>query len=181
MTPRPTCAVFIATSLDGYIARSGGGLDWLKQVEQEGEDYGYAAFAASVDALILGRKTYDTVLGFGAWPYEGKRVAVLTRRPPAPRFGEEFLSGTPAEILAKLAGVRRAYVDGGDVIGQFLSAGLIDELTISTVPILLGAGIPLFRGNGLERRLVLQRSRRWPSGLVQSTYLAAGAAGVARA
>jgi dihydrofolate reductase len=170
--PRPTCAVFIATSLDGYIARPDGGLDWLKSVEQEGEDYGYAEFAATVDALIIGRKTYDTVLGFGAWPYEGKRCIVLTHRPPNSRFGEEFLFGTPAEVLARLPTVHRAYIDGGEVIQQFLAAGLIDELTLSTVPILLGSGIPLFAGERPERRFTLQSSRSWPTGLVQSKYRA---------
>lgn len=167
---RPACAVYIATSLDGYIARADGGLDWLKAVEREGEDYGYADFAATVDTLLLGRKTYDTVLTFGAWPYGDKRCLVLTHRPAAPRYTERFVSGTPAEVLAAVPEAKKIYVDGGDVIRQFLQAGLVDELTLSTVPILLGGGIPLFAPGFPERRFQLVRSTSYPSGLVQSHY-----------
>ena len=84
MSARPQCSVYIATSIDGYIARLDGSLDWLARVEAEGEDYGYASFFAGVDVLVIGRNTYDTVLGFGQWPYEGKRCVVLTNRPAAP-------------------------------------------------------------------------------------------------
>jgi dihydrofolate reductase len=171
MPARPTCCVFIATSLDGFIARQDGSIDWLKTVERPGEDYGYADFAASIDTLLVGRKTYDTVLGFDAWPYAGKRVAVLTRRPPAPKHDERFVSGDPASVLKSLPDARRIYVDGGDVIQQFLAAGLIDELTLSTIPLLLGEGIPLF-GKAPERRFTLESSKHFPSGLVQSRYRA---------
>jgi dihydrofolate reductase len=171
MPSRPTCCVFIATSLDGFIARKDGSIDWLKTVERPGEDYGYAEFAASIDTLLVGRKTYDTVLGFDAWPYAGKRVAVLTRRPPKPKHDEEFVSGDPAGVLKTLSTARRIYVDGGDVIQQFLAAGLIDELTLSTIPLLLGEGVPLF-GKTPERGFKLVASKSFPSGLVQSKYSA---------
>lgn len=163
-------SVFIATSLDGYIARPDGGLDWLKVVERRGEDYGYAAFADTVDALVLGRRTYDTVLGFDAWPYPGKRVIVMTHRPLVARHGEEAFEGSPAALVHRLEaeGTRRLYVDGGNVIQQFFAARLLGDLTISVIPIVLGAGIPLFRGT--EQGLRLESVQSFESGLVQLRY-----------
>lgn len=173
------CSVFIATSLDGYIARPDGRLDWLDGVQQPGEDYGYARFSGTVDAVVLGRSTYDTVIGFGpsAWQYGGKRVVVMTRRPAESQHGEGFFDGTPAELVAKLAaeGHRRVYVDGGRVIQQFLAAGLLDDLTISVIPVVLGAGIPLFAGS--EHPLVLDGVESFASGLVQLKYRLNPAAG----
>jgi dihydrofolate reductase len=169
------CSVFIATSLDGFIAREDGGIDWLSQVEMPGEDYGYSRFAASVDALIMGRNTYDTALGFEGWPYEGKRVIVLTNRTFVPRHGEEQRSGTDLHALVEdlaNAGVTRAYIDGGNVIRQFLAAGLVDDLTISIVPIILGSGKPLFGELGAELTLHLESSQSWQSGLAQLRYRA---------
>ena len=90
------CCAFIATSLDGFVARTDGAIDWLKIVEREGEDYGFAAFFASVDALLMGRNTYETALGFDAWPYAGKRCIVLTHRAATSKHGESFFAGTPA-------------------------------------------------------------------------------------
>lgn len=169
---RPRCSVFIATSLDGFIARKDGAIDWLSSVESPGEDYGYAAFFATVDTLVVGRKTYDTVLGFPDWPWAGKRVVVLTHRPPAaPRADETFCSEAPAALVERLgeAGSRRVYVDGGVVVQQFLAADQIDDLTLSVLPILLGEGVPLF-GPGPERHLELASSRAFPKGLVQLEY-----------
>lgn len=166
-----SCHVFIATSVDGFIARRDGNLDWLKAVERPGEDYGYQRFFNSVDALVIGRGTYDVARAFEPWPYAGKRCVVMTRRAFEPKANEETFSGEPAALLGELerAGVRRVYVDGGAVISQFLAAGLIDELTISRVPVLLGTGIPLF-GPGTEQPLTLVESRAFPSGLVQTTW-----------
>lgn len=174
MSARPQCSVYIAVSLDGYIARPDGGLDWLARVAAEGEDYGYAAFFAGVDALVMGRNTHDTVLGFGQWPYVGKRCVVLTNRPAAAREGVEFFAGEPGPLLDRLAqeGVRRVYVDGGVVIRQFLAAGLVDELTLSLIPIVLGSGIRLFTGGEPELGLTLVECRSWPTGLVQLRYRA---------
>src|SRR5574341_157290 len=145
---RPRCAVFIATSLDGFIALPDGSVKWLDAVRLDGEDYGFDAFFASVDTLLMGRLTWETVLGLGEWPYQGKRVVVLTHRPAEGSHGESFRAGEPAQLLAELhaEGARHVYVDGGQVISQFLREGLVDELTLSVVPMLLGAGIPLFRG-----------------------------------
>jgi len=164
--------VFIAVSLDGCIARHDGAIDWLSIVERPGEDYGYARFFADVDALIIGRRTYDTALGFPSWPYAGKRCVVFTHDPPPARHGERFHTGAPAPLLAQLhaEGVRRIYVDGGAVIRLFLRENLIDDLTLSIVPVLLGDGIPLFDDSVPGRTLRLATSRAFPSGLVQVTY-----------
>lgn len=169
---RPLCSAFIASSVDGYIAREDGGLDWLDAVQAEGEDYGFGEFFAAVDVLVLGRRTYDTVLGFDAWPYAGKRCIVLTHRPASARHGEEFSAEDPAALVARLGreGARRLYVDGGAVIRQFLAAGLIDDLTLSLIPVLLGRGIRLFTDSAPTTRLLVERVRSWPSGLVQLTY-----------
>src|SRR6185369_8988680 len=135
---------------------------------QSGEDYGYQQFFGSIDAIVFGRKTYETALGFGEWPYSGKRCVVLTHRALAGRHGEERYEGPPDALIERLgdAGVRRIYVDGGEVIRLFLAAGLIDDITLSIVPVLLGEGIPLF-GRGEERRLTLVASRAFSTGLVQ--------------
>lgn len=169
------CSVFIATSLDGFIARPDGGLDWLSVVSSPGEDYGYAAFASTVDVLVTGRATYDVVSAFPEWPYAGKRVVVLTHRPAESRHGEEFFAGSVRELADTLAaqGVRRIYVDGGAVIRQFLDAGLLDDLTLSVIPIVLGDGIRLF-DRGREVGLALDGVQSFPSGLVQLRYRRSG-------
>jgi dihydrofolate reductase len=165
-------SVFIAVSVDGYIARQDGALDWLARVELPGEDYGYAQFMASVDTLVLGRGTYDTVLGFDDWPYDGKQVIVVTNRPAAAAHGERFFAGDVSELAAELsnAGARRVYVDGGNLIRQFLAADLLSDLTLSIIPVVLGGGIPLFSGLPQERGLKLSSSQNFSSGLVQIRY-----------
>jgi dihydrofolate reductase len=174
---RPRCSVFIATSLDGYIARPDGTFDFLSIVERPGEDYGFAEFFATVDALVIGRNTYETALGFPEWPYAGKRCIVLTHREAPSVHGEQFFAGEPAALVDQLglSGAQRLYVDGGAVIRQFLLEGLIDDLTLSVVPVLLGNGIPLFGPELPEQRLALQTSRAYDSGLVQLTYARPGA------
>jgi len=165
------CSVYIAVSADGYIARKDDGLDWLTQVESPGEDYGYAEFMSTIDVLIMGRRTYEVVLGFPTWAYEGKRLVVLTSNPNRPsRHGEEFYSGPLSDLVTRYEG--RAYIDGGEVIRAFLKANLIDDLTLSTIPIILGSGIPLFAQGLPELPLTLEESRAFPSGLVQSRYRA---------
>ena len=177
--PRPVvkASVFIATSLDGFIARANGDLDWLPA--GGGEEHGYDAFIATVDALVIGRKTYDTVLGFDTWPYGGKPVYVLSTRALAagPSGGVvERLSGVPADIVAELAaqGVGHVYVDGGITIQGFLQAGLIQRLIITRIPVLLGDGIPLFGPVPRDIKLRHVGTRRYASGLVQSEYLVEG-------
>ena len=169
-------SVFIATSLDGFIARADGGLDWLPP--GGGEPHGYDEFIATVDALVIGRNTFETVLTFDEWPYGEKPVFVLSTRPlaPAPAGAVvERMSGDPAEIVSQLAarGVRHAYVDGGITIQRFLRAGLIQRLVITRIPVLIGAGIPLF--GATERDILLEHvaTRQYESGLVQSEYVVA--------
>lgn len=170
--PRPRCSVFIAASLDGFIARADDSLDWLAVVQAESEDYGYAAFVETVDAFVLGRRTYETALGFDTWPYGGKRCVVLSRSVRQPRHGEEIVRESPEELLNRLGreGLRRVYIDGGALIRSFFAARLVDDVTVSVVPVLLGGGIALF-GEGVgEHRLVLERTLPFPSGLVQLRY-----------
>lgn len=177
---RPHVAVFIATSLDGYIARDDGGLDWLDPVQQAGaalgEDCGYAAFMAGIDMLLLGRNTWDTVLGFGEWPYAGKRVGVLTHRPEQARsrarHGESFHTGPLGPILAWLyvEGVRGLYLDGGAAIRQGLQEGVVDEMILTTVPVLLGAGRPLFGQGVASSGWSVVEARTCPVGVMQARY-----------
>jgi dihydrofolate reductase len=169
---RARCSVFIATSFDGFIARSDGGIDWLSIVEQPGEDYGYRRFFESIDTLVVGRKTYETALGFPEWPYAGKRCIVLTHASLAAKHGEEPFLGSPDSLVDKLTadGAKRIYVDGGAVIQQFLAAGLVTDMVVSIVPVLLGEGVPLFGKIGGDLRLDLVDSRSYESGLVQLEY-----------
>ena len=170
-------SVFIGISIDGFIARPNGDLDWLPT--GGGEPHGYAEFMASVDALVIGRKTFETVLAFDVWPYGDKRVVLLSSRPvdfSAVRGGVvEQMSGAPAEIVARLAatGVHHLYIDGGITIQEFLRVGLIQRLIITRVPVLIGAGIPLFGALERDVRLTHVATRHYPSGLVQSEYLVA--------
>ncbi|WP_118135262.1 dihydrofolate reductase family protein [Oceanicella sp. SM1341] len=169
--------VFIATSLDGFIARTDGSIDWLEPVQNPEEDYGFAAFAAGMDGVVMGRATFETVLGFGEWPYE-QPVIVLSRslRDVAVPEGLEgrlsFRAATPEAVFAGLArrGWSRVWVDGGQVVQSFLREGLIEEITVSRIPVLLGEGIPLFGSLPADIRLEHLETRAFPSGLVQSRY-----------
>lgn len=177
LTADINASVFIGTSLDGFIARKDGALDWLPA--GGGESHGYDEFIATVDAIVIGRKTFETVLGFDAWPYGAKPVVVLSTRPAALRAPDgarcDMMTGTPAEIVARLGarGMKRLYVDGGVTIQGFLEAGLIQRIIITRIPILLGSGIPLFGPLSHDVRLEHVATRSYPSGLVQSEYLVA--------
>jgi dihydrofolate reductase len=162
--------VFLATSLDGFIARPDDGLAWLSPFEQE--EHGYRDFFAGVDALVIGRRTYEVVLGFPDWPYAGKRVIVCTSRPASPAHGEELWSGSPRALAERLdrEGVGRVYLDGGALICSFLREGLVDDLTLNLIPVLLGAGVPLFAGGLPEVPLRLVEARPFSSGLVRLRY-----------
>lgn len=169
----PHCSVYIATSLDGFIAGEDGELSFLAVADSETHDYGYRSFIDRVDAIVMGRGTYEAGLAFPTWPYEGKRVIVLTSgASPQAQHGEEFVAGDIPALLERLGteGVHRVYVDGGATIRSFLAAGFIDDLTISIVPMLLGRGIPLF-GLGIPRlALELTGSESYETGLVQLRY-----------
>lgn len=169
-------SVFIATSLDGYIARLNGELDWLPAPGADGEDFGYKKFMASVDVLIMGRHTFEKVLTFGAWPYGDKPVTVLTSAPtklPAPPLPTvEYTAGAPVTILARLSarGLKHAYVDGGQTIQRFLAAKLIQRLIITRIPVILGSGISLFGPLECDVKLNHLTTHSYPNGLVQSEY-----------
>lgn len=173
-----TCRVFIAVSLDGNIARSNGSIDWLTGLAPPtgGEDYGYLAFMKAVDTIIMGRKTYETAMSFSNWPYKGKQTIVLTKTgvtiPTELQKVVRISSDSPKVIVEKLedSGSAGVYVDGGQTIRSFLQAGLIDEMTITWTPILIGNGIPLFGEMGNDVELNLVRSRSYTNGFVQSTY-----------
>lgn len=166
-------SVFIGASVDGFIARANGDLDWLPT---EPEPHGYDEFIASVDTIVIGRKTFETVLGFDGWPYGDKRVVVLSSSPVD--FSKvvggvaEQMGGEPADVVAQLAatGTQHAYVDGGITIQRFLRAGLIQRLIITRVPVLIGDGIPLFGTLPHDVRLRHVSTRHYPSGLVQTEY-----------
>jgi dihydrofolate reductase len=166
-------SVFVGTSLDGFIARANGEFDFLD--EGGGEPHGYDEFMATVDALVIGRKTFETVLAFEQWPYGKKPVVVLSTRPLPPAPPEavvEHMSGEPAEIWAQLTarGLQHIYVDGGITIQRFLRAGLIQRLIVTRVPVLIGQGIPLF--GALPHDVILRHvaTRQYAGGLVQSEY-----------
>lgn len=168
-------AAFIAASLDGYIARPDGGLDWLPQGSGAEDDHGYTQFMRGVQALVMGRRTYETVLGFGgAWPF-GKPVVVLTTGKPlrVPAGAQvEFMQGEPKDIVARLAqrGWTGLYVDGGETLTRFLAAGALQRIVVTRIPVLIGAGIPLFGPLSKDVRMRHVRTTTYPTGLVQSEY-----------
>jgi dihydrofolate reductase len=167
---RPRFSVFIAASLDGFIARADGAIDWLSIHALDQEPNGYDEFVATVDAIVIGRGTYETALGFGGWPYGNKRVIVLTHGARDSLHGEELFAGEPAGLVPRLAGCKRVYVDGGKVISQFFAADLVDDVTVGILPIVLGGGIRLFPGGEGEHRLALEGHRVYRSGMVQVEY-----------
>src|SRR5258706_991516 len=168
-------SVFIATSLDGFIARLDGALDWLPV--NGGEPHGYDEFMATVDALVIGRKTFETVLAFDAWPYRTKPVIVLSTSMSELKAPDgavvDLMAGTPHENVTRLAppGLKHLYIDGGVTIQGFLKAGLIQRLIITRIPVLLGSGIPLFGSLSHDIRLEHVATRSYPSGMVQSEYV----------
>lgn len=173
----PTGHVFIAISLDGYIARPDGDIDWLLQRDAANEDHGYDDFIADQDAIVMGRGSYEKVATFGTWPYD-RPVLVLSKQlagapvPSVLRGKVRFADLSPMEAMHALEqdGARRVYVDGGQIVQAFLRAGLITDMVVTTVPVLIGAGRPLFGPLDVDRDLALVSSRSFPSGLVQSTY-----------
>jgi dihydrofolate reductase len=169
----PKASVFMAMTVDGFIARLDHSLDFLPETP---EDHGYQQFFDSVDAVVIGRNTYDKVLSFGSWGFGRKPVVVLSSRPFAPPDASEAvverLSGSPHAIMEQLGsrGWKHVYVDGGITVTRFLEVGLVQKLILTRVPVLIGNGIPLF--GALPRDIKLQHvaTRSYPSGLVQSEY-----------
>jgi dihydrofolate reductase len=167
-------SVFVGTSVDGFIARPNGGLDFLPQ--GGGEPHGYNEFIATVDVIVIGRNTFETVLGFGGWPYGKMPVVVLSTRPldfsTLPGARVEQMSGSPEEIVGQLSarGFRHAYIDGGITIQGFLRAGLIQRLTVTRVPVLIGEGIPLFAALPRDVKLRHVQTQHYASGFVKTEY-----------
>lgn len=170
--------VFIATSLDGYIADKNGGIDWLHSIPNpDMNDMGYTEFISTIDALVMGRTTFETVCNFDVdWPYT-KPVFVLSNtlsEIPASHNGKAFLvNGTLTEILTKIhkEGYHRLYIDGGTTIQNFLEADLIDEMIITTIPILLGGGSPLFSHLPNELPFELVNTKTYLNQITQSHYI----------
>ncbi|MBS0654736.1 MAG: GNAT family N-acetyltransferase [Verrucomicrobia bacterium] len=168
---RPKISIYIAASIDGFIARQDGGLDWLDRVGGFDEDYGFQNLMNSIDALIIGRKTYE-VASTVPDPYPGKRVIVLSNSLHSVKEGMELYCGDLAVLVTKLhkEGIQHIWVDGGTTISQFLSSQMIDAMTLSIIPVILGSGIPLFNVIGKEIPCRLASSQSYPSGLVQLRY-----------
>lgn len=172
-----TCHVFIAASLDGFIARSNGDIDWLEAWPSIGSDYGFQDFMDSVDGLIMGRGTYEKVLSFESWPF-AKPVVVMSRTlrqdevPPHLAGKIRVNEKEPAALVQEIEGDgwKRAYVDGGQVIQSFLRAGLIHDLIVTRIPILLGSGRSLFGPLPRDVRLTHVKTTDFRSGFVQSQY-----------
>jgi dihydrofolate reductase len=172
------CSVFVAISMDGYLARLNGDLDWLTKTAaaNASEDYGYKEFFDTVDTVILGRKTYEHLLSLNDWPYAGKRTIVLSRDagkvPGDLAYPVNIMSGPPAGLVRRLEveGAHHVYVDGGTTIRGFLNAGAINEMIITFVPVLIGSGIPLF--GKLDRDVKLQHveTTLYRNSLLQSKY-----------
>ena len=172
-------SVFIATSLDGFIARADGAIDWLDEanaIVPEGEDCGYQAFMTTVDVLIMGRNTYEQVLSFGQWPYGDKPVIVLSRQnlqiPDKLAQTVSSSSESPKALYQRLSneGANRLYIDGGVTIQRFLADGLIDDITITLIPVILGSGKSLFGPLDRDISLTHVGTKTFDFGFVQLTY-----------
>ena len=168
--------VFIATSLDGFIATSDGGVEWLDEIPNpENSDFGFGGFMSGIDALVMGRNTFEKVLTFGEWPYDKPVFVVSNSLSGVPEDLEgkvEVINGAPRSVVEQLGqrGFRNLYVDGGKVIQSFLEDDLVDEMIITRVPVLLGDGMPLF--GKLTKTLQFEhvKTETFSEGLVQSTY-----------
>ncbi len=172
----PRVIVYIATSLDGFIADRDGGVGWLDDIhpsEADG-DFGYAEFYDSVGSLIMGRATYDQVLDFGAWPYPGKPTYVFTSNPPGGDHPDvEFVSGNPRAFVEGLKARSEQdvwLVGGGKLIASFREQGLIDQYIITMIPVMLGEGVLLFAGGQPGETLRLEEIKHFENGLVQLSY-----------
>ncbi|MFW9808885.1 MAG: dihydrofolate reductase family protein [Candidatus Thorarchaeota archaeon] len=155
--------VYIATSLDGFIATGDGGLDWLNEIpNSEKSDFGYAEFMRGIDAIVMGRKTFEKILAFDAWPYDIPVYVLSKRRISIPDELDdkvEIITGNPKKVVDQLneLGHQNLYIDGGITIQGFLEEDLVDKMIITRVPVLLGEGIPLF--GKLTQRLYFKHEK----------------------
>ena len=168
----PKIVYYVAASLDGYIADAAGGVDWLPQGDPD--DYGYTDFYSTVDAVVMGRRTYDQVLTFGEWPYAGKPAYVFTGQ--APNSGPPEVGFTQAEPSDFVRAVASQYsgavwlVGGANLAEQFRRSGLIDEYRVFIIPVILGRGVPLFSGDAPPTSLRLETAQTYHSGVVMLRY-----------
>lgn len=178
MSVTPSAEVFIATSLDGMIARLDGDIGWLVgRPVPEGEDFGFAAFMDGIGALVMGRESFDKALTFPEWPYSVP-VVVMSRTPAAVTIPHHLMGrvrvtdATPEAILSELAtqGVGRVYIDGGQIVRTFLAKRLIRRMVVTVIPVLLGEGRPLFGHGAGDIDLSLVNVHHWPNGFAQLVY-----------
>lgn len=164
--------LFIAISLDGYIAGPNGAIDWLDSFQSQDNDYGYTDFYKDIDLLMMGRNTYEQVKGFGSWVYENKMTYVFSSKPiDEPRTDIKIISEVPANVMATLDPDSRIWLVGGaKLVHSFMKQGLIDEYFITIVPKILGEGIGLFSGGTSELDLNLTALKRYENGVVQLIY-----------
>jgi len=172
----PRIKLYIACSLDGFIARENGSIDWLTAYENSPEtDYGYSEFYSSIGTVLMGRKTYEQVLGFGVWPYGEKKTYVFTRQkePLSREKNVEFVSGDAGKFARRLKENTDEdiwLVGGSQLIKEFLKEDLVQDLIIFIVPLILGSGIPLFDRIGKEVKLRMIDTERYESGLIMLEY-----------
>lgn len=168
-------SIFLAMSLDGYIAGPDGNLDFLSVAESAGEDYGYSEFVAQHDTVIMGRNTYEKVMLFDVeFPYSQKKCYVFSNREGDSNPDVEFVKSKPADLIARISrsGSSGIYCDGGaNLIQQMITGRLIDRFVISVIPVMLGNGIPLFDKQEFLTELKLQEAKSYKTGLVKLTYL----------
>jgi dihydrofolate reductase len=171
--------VYIATSIDGYIATSEGGIEWLHEQENPSDnDYGYSEFISNIDALVMGRHTFEKVRSFDEWPYDIKVFVLsstLTNVPSDLTGKIEFIHGSPKDVLANIRslGFDNLYIDGGIVVQNFLASDLIDELIVTRIPILLGGGIPLFGELSKSLKFIHKKTEVYDNALVKTHYVRA--------
>ena len=163
-------SLYMACSVDGFVATPDGDVSFLDVAE--GDDYGMAEYLGSVDALILGRATLETVLGFDVpWPYDDLRVFVASSSlEVSPHPKATLVCGEPAEVLAAVGDAAHVWIDGPETGRRFLAAGLVDDITLTVIPVVLGDGIPYFGRQERPLPLELVSSRSWDNGVVQTTY-----------
>ncbi|MBK6352102.1 MAG: dihydrofolate reductase [Saprospiraceae bacterium] len=167
--------VYIAMSLDGFIAKEDGDIEFLSMVETEGEDYGYHEFIKTVDTVIVGRKTYDKIVSLvHTFPHQDKESYIITRTKKPDQGNIKFYTGDLQSLIDQLKSKKgkHIYCDGGaEIIHELLQINQVDEFYISIIPVLLGTGIRLFKDSGPELKLKLNRSITFESGLVQLHYI----------
>ena len=169
--------IYIAASIDGFIAGDNDDLSFLASVEKEGEDYGYADFVSNVDTVIMGRKTYDKVLSFDVpYPHSDRKTYVITQSPKENKDGIVFYNGSLSDLVSELKSKKgkNVFIDGGaQIVNEFLRLDLVDEIIVSYVPVILGTGIKLFSNHGTSTQWRTLSAKQFEKGLVQIHWVKA--------